>query len=84
MEFSESPLRGGLSVFMRADTADVYCWHLADKATAPAFVRYWTIVDKAGFWPGLSVIDPKRTSGELQYVAFLTHPYEKRPVYTTV
>ena len=39
---------------------------------------------KVGFWPGLPAIDPKRTSGELQYVAFLTHPYEKRPVYTTV
>jgi hypothetical protein len=26
-------------------------WHLADKATAPTFVRYWTKVDKVEFWP---------------------------------
>jgi hypothetical protein len=66
--------------------ADVRYRHLADVATAPEFVRFWIIADKVGFWPGLSANDPERTSGELQqlYVAFLTHPYEKRPVYTTV
>src|SRR4029434_7821973 len=29
----------------------VHTWHLADKATAPTFVRYWTKVDKVEFWP---------------------------------
>jgi len=29
---------------------DARFWHLADNPTAPAFVRYWTKADKAGFW----------------------------------
>ena len=31
---------------------DVRSWHPADNPTAPAFVRYWTKADIAGFWPG--------------------------------
>ena len=27
-------------------------WHKADKTAASAFVRFWTITDKGGFWPG--------------------------------
>jgi hypothetical protein len=36
----------------RLAQAQVCLWHLADNPTAPAFVRYWTKADKAGFGPG--------------------------------
>src|SRR5450631_3357291 len=38
---SERPARGGHS-FSRRYLANVRFWHLADKPTAPEFVRYWT------------------------------------------
>jgi hypothetical protein len=31
---------------------NVRYWHLADTPVVPAFVRFWTIADKGGVWPG--------------------------------
>jgi len=55
-----------LSMVTIAGRDDLYfcSWHLADKPTAPAFVRFWTIADKGRFLArgGLSAYDPKQTS----------------------
>ena len=44
-DFGEAALRGGLS-FCGVAFANVYYWHLADKAAVPAFVCFWTKADK--------------------------------------
>jgi hypothetical protein len=49
-DFGEAALRGGLS-FCGVAFANVYYWHLADKAAVPAFVCFWTKADKVEFWP---------------------------------
>ena len=38
---------------MAQATAPILDSTIADNPAAPAFVRYWTKADKAGFWPAM-------------------------------
>ena len=45
-------IRVGSVAIVRGRRPNVAYWHLADKPTAPEFVRYWTKADNGGVCPG--------------------------------
>ena len=55
---------------------DVCFWHIADKPTAPAFVRFWATADKVTF--GAAAVCPLMTQSGRGWTCRDVH--EKPPV----